>query len=145
MATITEQNPRRDAIELPSIEIFDIAPNPPLFASATILKGSIAINDAGVVKPMPNTGTPTAGSLLLGVAFDTYTETTATNTLRKMVFLRGEFWFPSKAGDAPGATELGKLVFIGDNFTVQKTTPGAGALSVKCTGVRANEARVVIS
>lgn len=145
MATTVEQNPRRDGITLASIEVFDVAPNPPLFASSTVLKGTIAINDAGVVKPMPNTGTPTAGSLVLGIAFDTYVETTAVNTLRKMCFLRGEFWLPSKSGDAPGATELMKLVYIGDNFTIQKTSPGANSLTVKCVGVKAGECKVVIS
>lgn len=144
MATSTERNPRQDAIKLPSIEVFAVAGNPPLFASALIPKGSLAINDAGVVKPMPATGLPAAGSLLLGVAQDTYLETTGSDTLRKMVFLRGEFWITAKTGDVCAATELGKSVFIGDNFLIQKTTPGATALSVKCTGVSALETKVLV-
>lgn len=145
MATTVERNPRRDAIQLPSIEVLDIAGNPPLAASATILKGTFAINDAGVVKPMPSSGTPTAGSLLLGIAEDTYVETTGSDTLRRMCFLRGEFWIQAKTGDVPAATELKKLIYIGDNATVQKTTPGANALTVLCTGVSALETKVLVS
>jgi len=145
MATTVERNPRRDAIQLPSIEVLDVAGNPPLAASATILKGTFAINDAGIVKPMPSSGTPTAGSLLLGIAEDTYVETTGSNALKRMCFLRGEFWISAKSGDVPAATELKKAVYIGDNFTIQKTTPGANALTVTCTGVSPTETKVLVS
>lgn len=149
MAVTREVNPRFDGQILPAVEIFDVTGQPVLAAGEKVWQGTIAILDAGKVKALPSSGTPTAGSVLLGIAADTYDNSGvgAVDVQKKMCFLRGEFWIPAKSGDACGATELMKPAggFLGDNFTVQKTTPGANALTVKVTGVKLLETKVVIS
>ena len=148
MASTRETNPRYDAIGLPAIEIFDVTGQPVLAAGEKVYQGTIAIIDAGKVKALPSSGTPTAGSVLLGIAKDTYDNSAAgaVDVLKKMCFLRGEFWIPAKLADPCAATELMKVAgYLGDNFTVQKTTPGANALVVKVVGVKTTETKVLIS
>ena len=144
MASTVELNPRYDGQRLPSVEITAVAGQPVLFAGAKILKGTVALLDAGKVKPV--TSTPTSGSVLLGVAMDTYDNSgSGVDVQKAMVFLRGEFWYQSKSGDLPGATELMKTVYIDDNATIAKTAGGATSIGAKCTGFTATGARVLIS
>jgi len=146
MATTKEVNPRFDGILLPAIEIFNIAGQPVLAAGEKVLEGTIAILDAGKVKAMPSSGTPSAGSVLLGIAKDTYDNSApgAVDVNVNMCFLRGEYWIPAKSGDVPGATLLMKTAYVGDNFTIQATNPGANSLTVKVVGIKANETKVVL-
>ena len=145
MAVTREQNPRFDGLMLPAIEIFDIAGQPVLAAGEKVLQGTIGILDAGKVKMMPANGTPAAGSVLLGIAKDTYDNSAAgaVDVQKKMCFLRGEYWIPAKSGDEPGATLLMKTAYVGDNFTIQATNPGANSLTIKVVGIKANETKVL--
>lgn len=101
-----------------------------LGASQTVPYGSYAVNVGGVIKAV---AAATAGQTPLGISMQPLKETTAADyTLAEpAMFARNvEVIMDIDAGDAPGQTEIGKLVYFTDGSTVHKTV---AANDVSCT------------
>lgn len=106
-------------------------------ASVDIPAGTLAVNDAGSAKVFTS-ALYVAGAKLLGAANARYTETTgAAVSGVKLVFRRGTpFECDGKAGDLPVQADVGGLVYVSDNFTVQKTAivNGLAVVLLKISG-----------
>lgn len=106
-------------------------------ASTEIPAGTLAMNDGGEAKPFTSAGY-VAGAKLLGVANARYSNPTgAAVSGVKMVFRRGTpAELDGKAGDLPVGTDVGGLVTVTDNFSVQKTAivNGLAVFLLKITG-----------
>lgn len=112
-----------------------------LAASTTVPAGTLAMNDAGVVKQFTSAGY-VGGAALLGVACHRMENATASPLAGKYTFRRGcSTDLEGKAGDLPTAAEVGKTVYVSDNFTVQKTAIVSG-LAVTLVAIKGNVYRV---
>jgi hypothetical protein len=96
-----------------------------LLANAVIPMGTAACNDAGVVKPATE-ALLQGGAFFLGMACDSYIETTGSNITLPMSFIRGcnVYFDTGKGGDAPVAANLGGPVYVSDNHTIKVTHAG---------------------
>lgn len=102
-----------------------------LAASQVILAGTVAMNDSGKAKKYV---AGTAGALLLGIAPQTYTETTGADYVApqgsRFLFKRGNV--PLKISGANPVTRayIGKKVRLDDEDTVSNQAIGANDLGV---------------
>lgn len=115
-----------------------------LAASASVKMGELAVNDAGKVKAATDTLIQ-AGAGVLGVAQEDYVETTGSDAVRRMVFMRNceAFVANGKAADTPTASHVGKSVYINNKNTV-KVTGAAGDFAVTLLEVLSSGFRVLI-
>ncbi|WP_298621618.1 hypothetical protein [uncultured Zoogloea sp.] len=97
-----------------------------LAAGVLVPFGTLAVNDAGKIKPLTDT-LMQAGAAALGVSLDTQdVRTEVADVTRRCLFARGTQWTApaAKSGDVPTATEIGKFIAVQDNQTVKKTITG---------------------
>ena len=97
-----------------------------LGANTTIPFGTLAMNDAGVIKPA---ATAVAGSALMGLCLkgEGYVNATGGNVTQsqEMLFARGlEVVMMYDTGDPPVVADIGKSIAIKDNNTVKHTIAG---------------------
>jgi hypothetical protein len=126
MSVTVEQRIKKEDLSRSPYVIHKGTGQPVLTAGVTILKGTIAMLLAGKVIVGTNA---TAGTTLLGIAEQTYVAGTA-DTQLDMVFGRGAYWLPGKAGDLPTAAMVSTLIALNDNFSV-KGTVAANDVTVK--------------
>lgn len=114
-----------------------------LAASTTIPAGTLAMNDAGVIKQFTSAGY-VGGATLLGQARHRMENAALTASTGKYTFRRGcPMDVEGKAGDLPTAAELGKSVYVSDNFTVQKTAIVSG-LAVTLLAIKGSVYRILL-
>ena len=141
MATTVELNTRSDINKLPPVVITNAAGQLPVLASTKILKGTMAMAVSGKAR---KAATAVAGSVLLGVAMETYDNSgLGVDTLMNQVYERGAFYFSGLGGDLPTAANIGGLVAINDENTV-KATVVANDLTVKLLGIEGTQFLVQI-
>lgn len=99
-----------------------------LYANTTIYAGTLAMNDAGVVKPFTSAGY-VGGASLLGFPTTRLTETTGSNKSyavgRSTLKFRKNCPFECASDASIAASYIGKPVFVQDNFTVSTTDTGS--------------------
>lgn len=114
-------------------------------ASTTIYAGALAMQVAGKARPYVS---GTASSTLLGFAQTRYTNTAGTDKTyaddAPMVFQRGTFWLPGKAGDLPTEADIDKPVYFDDSSGTVKHTAATNDLSGTLRGIREGLYRVEI-
>lgn len=116
-----------------------------LAANVTIPYGTLAMNDAGVVKQAV---TAVAGSGLLGVCLkdDGYVNGTGAALAGRYVFCRGlEVILMYDPNDPPVAADLGKAIAIKDNVTVKHTIAGDDLTVVLTEILSGNRCRVYLA
>jgi len=91
-------------------------------ADSVVWKGTIAMQVAGKFRAAAG---GVNGSTLLGVSEKTYTTALGVDRPYAIddpaVFTRGVFGFPGFPGDLPTDADIGKDVYIADNYSIKKT------------------------
>lgn len=106
-------------------------------ASSTILKGTVAMQVAGVA----STYAPTAGCVLLGIAETTTKNSTGGNVTlsRPMIFKRGYCYLMNSQANPVVVGDIGKVCPLEDEDTVKTGAVGANDLSVTVLGIVGSE------
>jgi len=109
-----------------------------LKASSTVLAGTLGMQVAGKTQ---KAATGQAGAVLLGIAEQTYANTTGSDVTRTapMVFKRGLCYLKNSTGAPVVPADIGGSILVEDEDTVKTGSAGAGDMVVTALEIQGTQ------